>query len=68
MLSDEDIILLDNEIQDSEDYITDEIDEELQVEQELEDELIETVDRIVEEANIDIDSKQTYQSLSESFL
>ena len=55
MLSDEDIILLDNEIQDSEDYITDDSDDELQQEQELEDELIETVDRIVEEANIDID-------------
>ena len=55
MLTEDDIILLDNEIQDSEDYITEDIDEELKVEQELEDELIETVDRIVEEANIDID-------------
>lgn len=55
MLSEDDIILLDNELQDSEDYvISDEEAEALQ-----EDELIETVDRIVEEAAIDIDKTIT---------
>ena len=55
MLSEDDIILLDNEIQDSEDYIVSEEEEE----ERKEDELIETVDRIVEEAAIDIDKTIT---------
>ena len=55
MLSEDDIILLDNELQDSEDYvISDEEAEALQ-----DDELIGTVDRIVEEAAIDIDKTIT---------
>ena len=55
MLSEDDIIILDNELQDEEDYIVEEKDEELMEEEAEEDALIETVDRIVEEANIDID-------------
>lgn len=54
MLEEDDIILLDNEIQDSEDYIVDE-DDNLLEEIEAEEALIEKVDRIVEESNIDID-------------
>ena len=55
MLSEDDIIILDNELQDEEDYVVEDKDEELIEEEEAEDALIETVDRIVEEANIDID-------------
>ena len=55
MLNEDAITLLDNEIQDSEDYVISEEEKEALEE----DELIETVDRIVEEAAIDIDKTIT---------
>lgn len=55
MLDDEAITLLDNELQDNEDYVISEEEKEALEE----DELIETVDRIVEEAAIDIDKTIT---------
>ena len=56
LLTEDDIILLDNEIQDSEDYITDEeeIDEEV---------LYERVEQILNESNLDLDTDNRIEKL-----
>ena len=58
-LQEDDIILLDNEIQDQEDYIDDSEDSE----EDLEEEVIEKAEKLAEETNIDLDNQDNFQKL-----
>ncbi len=59
MLSEEDIILLDNEIQDQEDYIEDDNLDEIISEEEVE----EKAEALAEQTNIDLDNQDNFQKL-----
>ena len=59
VLSEEDIILLDNEIQDQEDYIDDDNSEEIISEEEVE----EKAEALAEQTNIDLDNQDNFQKL-----
>ena len=57
-LSEDDIILLDNELQDNEDYIDGEIDEDL-----LEEVVSEKAEALAEAANIDLDNQEKFEKV-----
>ena len=57
-LSEDDIILLDNELQDNEDYIDGEIDEDL-----LEEAVSEKAEALAEAANIDLDNQEKFEKV-----
>ncbi len=59
MLSEEDIILLDNEIQDQEDYINDSDNED----ELYEEEVSEKAEALAEEANIDLDKQERFEKV-----
>ena len=59
VLSEEDIILLDNEIQDQEDYIDDDSTEEVISEEEVE----EKAEALAQQTNIDLDNSDNFQKL-----
>ena len=59
VLSEEDIILLDNEIQDQEDYIDDDSTEEVIFEEEVE----EKAEALAQQTNIDLDNSDNFQKL-----
>ena len=63
LLSEDDIILLDNEIQDNEDYINDSSDEERDEEELLEEEVRDKAEELASLTNIDLDHQERFEKV-----